>query len=160
MGGWTRREMEKESFNIKLPRPMIHTPDFDFSFSGLKTAVLYMLRDMKERHINIGDFTPMICNEIQQAIVDVLIAKTIKAAKEFGVKSIILGGGVAANYELRAQMKKDVARELTKITALYLPSAKLTTDNAAMIGAAGYLHATNKDFAKPDRLVARGNLGL
>jgi len=160
MGGWTRREMEKEAFNIKLPRPMIDSKDYDFSFSGLKTAVLYMLRDMKERHINIGDFTPTICNEIQQAIIDVLISKTIKAAKEFSAKSIILGGGVAANQELRAQMKKAVARELTKTTALYLPSAKLTTDNAAMIGAAGYLHAVNGDFAKPEKLKAQGNLTL
>ena len=160
MGGWTRREMEKEAFNIKLPRPMIDSKDYDFSFSGLKTAVLYMLRDMKERHINIGDFTPTICNEIQQAIIDVLISKTIKAAKEFSAKSIILGGGVAANQELRAQMKKAVARELTKTTALYLPSAKLTTDNAAMIGAAGYLRAVNKDFAEPGKLAAQGNLGL
>ena len=158
MGGWTKREMEKEAFNIKLPRPMIDSKDYDFSFSGLKTAVLYMLRDMKERHINIGDFTPMICNEIQQAIVDVLISKTVKAAQEFGAKSIILGGGVAANKELRAQMKKAV-KEL-KTTALYLPSAKLTTDNAAMIGAAGYLHAANGDFAKPEKLAAKGNLGL
>jgi len=159
MGGWTRREMEKEAFNIKLPRPMIDSKDYDFSFSGLKTAVLYMLRDMKERHINIGDFTPMICNEIQQAIVDVLIAKTIKSAKEFGAKSIILGGGVAANKELRLQMKKAVAQEL-KTTALYLPSVKLTTDNAAMIGAAGYLGAVNGDFAKPEKLEAKGNLSL
>src|SRR3990167_3793493 len=157
MGGWTRREMEKEAFNIKLPRPMIHTPDFDFSFSGLKTATLYMLRDMKERHINIGDFTPMICNEIQQAIVDVLIAKTIRAAKEFGAKSIILGGGVAANKELRAQMKKAVGmsrRDLDirkRTITLYLPSQKLTTDNAAMIGATGYLHAASGDFAKSEK---------
>jgi len=166
MGGWVRREMEKEAFNIKLPRPMIDSKDYDFSFSGLKTAVLYMLRDMKERHINIGDFTPMICNEIQQAIIDVLIAKTIKAVKEFGAKSIILGGGVAANKELRAQMKKAVGmsrRDLDiggQTVVLYLPSAKLTTDNAAMIGAAGYLHATNKDFAKPEKMVAQGNLSL
>src|SRR3989338_302283 len=167
MGGWTRREMEKEAFNINLPRPMIDSKDYDFSFSGLKTAVLYMLRDMKERHINIGDFTPMICNEIQQAIVDVLIAKTIKAAKEFGAKSIILGGGVAANKELRAQIKKAVVmsrRDLDigdiRTVVLYLPSAKLTTDNAAMIGAAGYLRAVNKDFAKPEKLIAQGNLGL
>jgi len=166
MGGWTRREMEKEAFNIKLPRPMIDSKDYDFSFSGLKTAVLYMLRDMKERHINIGDFTPMICNEIQQAIVDVLITKTIRAAKEFGAKSIILGGGVAANKELRIQMKKAVGmsrRDLDirrQTTALYLPSAKLTTDNASMIGAAGYLRAVNKNFAKSEKLVAKGNLGL
>ncbi|HBB56923.1 TPA: tRNA (adenosine(37)-N6)-threonylcarbamoyltransferase complex transferase subunit TsaD [Patescibacteria group bacterium] len=160
MGGWTRREMEKEAFNLKLPRPMIDSKDYDFSFSGLKTAVLYMLKDMKERHVNIGDFTPMICNEIQQSAVDVLVLKTIKAAKEFGAKSIILGGGVAANKELRAQIKKAVAREFAKTTALYLPSTKLTTDNAAMIGAAGYLHATNGDFAKPEKMAAKGNLLL
>jgi len=167
MGGWARREMEKETFNIKLPRPMIDSKDYDFSFSGLKTAVLYMLRDMKERHINIGDFTPMICNEIQQAIVDVLISKTIKAAGEFNAQSIILGGGVAANKELRAQMKKAVGmsrRDLDigncQTVVLYLPSAKLTTDNAAMIGAAGYLHAADGDFAKPEKLQAKGNLGL
>jgi len=166
MGGWARREMEKEAFNIKLPRPMIDSKDYDFSFSGLKTATLYMLRDMKERHINIGDFTPMICNEIQQAIIDVLITKTMKAAKEFGAKSIILGGGVAANKELRLQMKKAVKmsrRDLDidgQTTTLFLPSAKLTTDNAAMIGAAGYLHAVNKDFAKPEKLIAQGNLSL
>ena len=100
---------------------MIHSNDFDFSFSGLKTATLYMIRDMKERHVNIGDFTPTICNEIQQAIVDVLISKTICAAKEFNTQSIILGGGVAANSELRANEKKAVVRELTKTTALYLP---------------------------------------
>ena len=160
MGGWTRREMEKEALNIKLPRPMIHSHDFDFSFSGLKTAVLYMLRDMKERHVNIGDFTPMICNEIQQAIVDTLIAKTIRAAKEFNAKSIILGGGVAANKELRLQLKKAVVRELAKTTALYLPSPKLTTDNAAMIGMAGYLRASQKDFTSPNKLVAKENLEL
>ena len=160
MGGWTRREMEKEAFNIKLPRPMIDSKDYDFSFSGLKTAALYMLRDMKERHVNIGDFTPMICHEIQQAIVDTLIAKTIRAAKEFNAESVILGGGVAANSELRAQMKKAVVRELTKTTTLYLPPQKLTTDNAAMIGAAAYLHAVKKEFAKPENLLAQGNLGL
>ena len=160
MGGWTRREMEREALNIKLPRPMIHSHDFDFSFSGLKTAVLYMLRDMKERHVNIGDFTPTICNEIQQAIIDVLIAKTIRATKEHDAKSIILGGGVAANKELRQQLKKAVAFELTKTTTLYLPPSKLTTDNAAMIGAAGYLHTSEKDFTKPEKLVAKGNLGL
>ncbi|MCK6463023.1 MAG: tRNA (adenosine(37)-N6)-threonylcarbamoyltransferase complex transferase subunit TsaD [Candidatus Pacebacteria bacterium] len=162
MGGWTRREMEKEAFNIKLPRPMIDSKDYEFSFSGLKTAVLYMLRDMKERHINIGDFTPMICHEIQQSIIDVLIAKTIKAAKEFSAKSIIIGGGVAANKELRKQMKKAAASELTKTTALFLPSAKLTTDNAAMIGVAGYLNLAKRKSADTNwhSLEAKGNLGF
>jgi len=166
MGGWTRREMEKEAFNIRLPRPMIDSKDFDFSFSGLKTAVLYMLRDMKERHVNIGDFTPMICNEIQQAIIDVLIAKTIKAVKEFDIKSIIIGGGVAANKELRKQLKKAVAQESAswRTTSLFLPSAKLTTDNAAMIAAAGYLNASKNKSAmlnwRSGKLKAKGNLGF
>ena len=93
-----------------------------------------MLRDMKERQVNIGDFTPMICNEIQQAIVDVLIAKTIRAAKEYGIKSIILGGGVAFQQRTPRPNEKAVARKLAKTTALYLPPTKLTTDNAAMIG--------------------------
>ena len=84
----------------------------------------------------------------------------MKASKEFSAKSIILGGGVAANKELRIQMKKAVAREFAKTTALYLPSAKLTTDNAAMIGAAGYLRAVNSDFAKTEKLIAQGNLSL
>ena len=163
MGGWTRREMEREAFNIKLPRPMIDSKDYDFSFSGLKTAVLYMLRDMKERHVNIGDFTPMICNEIQQAIVDVLISKTIRATKEFGAKSIILGGGVAANKELRAQMKKDVKDKLSS-AVLYLPPQKLTTDNAAMIAAAGYLRVIKRKTAVTNwqslKLKAQGNLEL
>ena len=57
-------------------------------------------------------------------------------------------------------MKKAVARELAKTTALYLPPAKLTTDNAAMIATAGYLHAVKKDFANPEKLEAQGNLGL
>ena len=153
-----KKLQEIKGFNIKLPRPMIDSKDYDFSFSGLKTAVLYMLQDMKERHVHIGDLTPMICNEIQQSIIDVLILKTIKAVKQHNVKSVILGGGVSANKELRAQMKKAV-KELTS-TALCLPPTKLTTDNAAMIGAVGYLYAIKKDFAKPDKLIAQGNLGL
>lgn len=163
MGGWTRRETKKEAFNLKLPRPMIDSKDYDFSFSGLKTAALYMIRDMKERHVNLGDFTPMICNEIQQSIIDVLISKTIKSTKEFGAKSIIIGGGVAANQELRKQIKRAVvsnSSELTKKTTLFLPSAKLTTDNAAMIAAAGYFQTQAGKFAESDKLMASGNLSL
>ena len=153
-----KKLQEIKGFNIKLPRPMIDSKDYDFSFSGLKTAVLYMLQDMKERHVHIGDLTPMICNEIQQSIIDVLILKTIKAVKQHNVKSVILGGGVSANKELRLQIKKAV-KELSS-TALYLPPSKLTTDNAAMIGAVGYLYAFKKEFTKPNTMKAQGNFGL
>ena len=63
-------------------------------------------------------------------------------------------------WQKDAQMKKAVVREFAKATALYLPSAKLTTDNAAMIGAVGYFHAVNGDFAKPEKISAQGNLSL
>ena len=81
--------------NISLPRPMHHSPDFDFSFSGLKTAVLYYKRDHKKININ------NICASIQQAIVDVLIYKLQKAVYQYKVKTVLLAGGVAANLELR-----------------------------------------------------------
>ncbi|MEK7105010.1 MAG: tRNA (adenosine(37)-N6)-threonylcarbamoyltransferase complex transferase subunit TsaD, partial [Patescibacteria group bacterium] len=68
-------------------------------------------------------------------------------------------GGVAANKELRTQMKKAVKNKLSS-TVLYLPPTKLTTDNAAMIAAAAYLHAVRNDFTKPENLAAKGNLGL
>lgn len=158
MDGGAKRKTEKEVFNIKLPRPMIDSKNYDFSFSGLKTAVLYMLKNMKERHINTDEFTPTICNEIQQAIIDVLIAKTTRAAKEFKVKTIILGGGVAANKELRRQMAAAV-KKIPDVD-LRLPAYKLTADNAAMIAAAGYLRALKRDFADLNKIKARGNLSL
>ena len=86
-----------------------------------------MLRDMKERHVNIGDFTPTICNEIQQAIIDVLIAKTIKAAEEFGAKSIILGGGVALNKELRLANEKGCQRTIFNSLYCLQPNSPPTT---------------------------------
>ena len=148
---------------IYLPRPMLHSKDFNFSFSGLKTAVLYLLRDIavseKFKRANYSIFetrrSPLglsakklnslrgaIAKEFQQAVIDVLIAKTMRAAKTYKVKSIILGGGVAANKELRTQLQRAVSAFGGKY---YLPPISLTGDNAAMIAAAGYLHAINGD---------------
>lgn len=117
---------------IVLPRPMINQKNYDFSFSGLKTAVLYKVKGKK---VNI----PEICREVQQAIIDVLIKKTIKAAKDFRVKSIILGGGVAANEELRKQFKEKIKKEISD-SRFYIPDSKLCTDNAAMIGIATFFN--------------------
>ena len=113
-----------------LPRPMINSNDFDFSFSGLKTAVLYLVKKQKP---NINDMAA----SFQQAVIDVLITKTIKAAKEYKVKTVMLSGGVAANQELRQQMTQAIKKELTK-AKFYIPSPKLCTDNAAMIAAAAF----------------------
>lgn len=109
--------------NIRLPRPMINTKDYDFSFSGLKTAVWYDVRKQKRK---TKKYVAEMCRESQQAIIDVLIKKTMKAARDYDIKTIVLGGGVSANKELRKQFKK-------KIKTI-VPLAKYSTDNAVMIG--------------------------
>jgi N6-L-threonylcarbamoyladenine synthase len=125
---------------IHLPRPMIHQKNYDFSFSGLKTAVLYLVKKLT---VNSKQLTVRqkreIAAEIQQAIIDVLIYKTFKAAKDYRTKSIILGGGVAANKELRKQFAKRIKKEMPGIKYV-LPDTKYCTDNAVMTAVTGYLH--------------------
>jgi N6-L-threonylcarbamoyladenine synthase len=119
----------------KLPRPMIHSKDFDFSFSGLKTAVKYEWD--KERFKDEKNIRKM-CAAFQQACLDVLISKTIKAAEKFQVKSLLLGGGVAANRELRRQLGEQIKAQLPDVK-FYQPDLHLTTDNALMVAvAAGF----------------------
>lgn len=114
---------------IALPSPMIDSDNFDFSFSGLKTAVLYYYRD------NPTVPLPNMCAAIENAIVDVLVKKTQKAVAKYNVKSLLVGGGVAANPLLRSRLQQlDVA--------LYIPSPEYCTDNAAMIAAACRFHET------------------
>jgi N6-L-threonylcarbamoyladenine synthase len=123
--------VDKEYF--KLPRPMINSADFDFSFSGLKTAV--RMEWGKERFRD-KEAVRNMCASFQQACVDVLIAKTISAAKEFRVKTVLLGGGVSANKELRKQMEFAV-KDLGKVM-FFQPDLHLTTDNALMVAIAAY----------------------
>jgi len=100
----------------------------------------------------------MMSFEIQQAIVDVLVSKTARAAKEFAAKSIIIGGGVSANEELRKQMKTAADGLQTKFLA---PSFNLSADNAAMAGVAGYFAWRRGEAVKnPDSLVSKPNLGI
>ncbi len=131
----------KEKSTINLPRPMINSKNFDFSFSGLKTALLYEIQKDK----NYQNRIPEYCYEFQQAIIDVLIHKTIKAGKKYKVKSIMLAGGVSANLKLREQMASAIANNLPKII-FNIPNLKYTTDNAAMIASAGYWKAKDKKF--------------
>lgn len=142
---------------IKFPRPMINSRDFNFSFSGLKTAVLYFVRKLSEL---TPEIKAQICREFQQAAIDVLIAKTLKAAQKYKPKTIILGGGVAANQELRKQIKKELSKKFPKISLL-LPEIRFAGDNAAMIAAAGCLKTFKKRFVKNlNTLKADGNLKL
>src|SRR3989344_3265409 len=151
------KNLKLKTKNFSLPRPMINTNDFDFSFSGLKTAVLYMIKKIK-------NVTPEIQKEIfhefEQAVIDVLITKTKKAIIKNNVKTLILGGGVTANKKIRKEFKK-LEKEF-KIDVL-VPDIKYTGDNATMIAIAGYFRYLNKQFLEPNKtgkIKADGNLQL
>lgn len=116
-----------------LPRPMIHSKNFDFSFSGLKTATLYHYKSTPKRTKESGFYKAKMANEIQQAIIDVLIKKTMAATEKYQIESIILGGGVVANKELKSQFKK-----ASKKIKIFFPPEKMQTDNAIMIAVTGF----------------------
>jgi len=121
-----------------LPRPMINSKNFDFSFSGLKTAVLYLVRKLVQQY-PIAEIRPAVAYEAQQAIVDVLVSKTLRAAKDYQVKSVLLSGGVSANQLLRETLEKKISEELKEVN-FFKPLMAYTTDNAAMIALAGYFN--------------------
>ncbi len=133
---------------MNFPRPMLKDKNYEFSFSGLKTSVLYYLRDNPEA--NKAD----VAASVQQAIVDVLVTKTIRAAKNFGAESVLLCGGVSANKALRETMKLETEKLGAKF---FVPDFEYNTDNAAMIAAAAYIQHLKK---KKLRLVAQSNLNL
>jgi N6-L-threonylcarbamoyladenine synthase len=130
---------EDSRLKTTFPRPMIHQKNYDFSFSGLKTAVLYHHRKQKAKVKKSEEYIKAISFEAQQAIIDVLIKKTLKAAKDYKVKSIILGGGVSANKELRKQLKLKIKKELPGINYI-VPNIKYSTDNAVMIAMTAYYY--------------------
>jgi N6-L-threonylcarbamoyladenine synthase len=142
---------------IKLPRPMINSKDLDFSFSGLKTAVLYLLRTIKKLTPKIKQ---EIAREFEDSVVDVLVSKTEKALVKYPVKTLILGGGVIANKEIRKNFTK-LAEKYPEIS-LHFPTQNLSTDNAVMIAIAGfYAFKKNKKARKNSgNIIARGNLRL
>lgn len=142
--------------HISLPRPMIGTDDYDFSFSGLKTAV----RRVVEQHQPLTDMLKMeIAREFEDAVCDVLIAKTMRAIEEHGAEALVVGGGVSANENLRERLA-DSIKEYGLSTKLLIPPRSLATDNALMIALAGYFHARLGHFTDPATLRANGNLRL
>jgi N6-L-threonylcarbamoyladenine synthase len=118
--------------SIRFPRPMADSGDYDFSLSGLKTAVLRYVKGERQagREVGLAD----LAASFQEAIVDVQVAKTMRAATETDSKTVLLGGGVVANSRLRERMER--AGEENGIRVLF-PSLPLCTDNGAMIAAAG-----------------------
>lgn len=119
-----------------LPRPKIKSNDLDFSFSGLKTAVLYMVKK-NEKLLSNKRFVAEISHEFQSSVIDVLVSKTIAAAKIYNPKTICISGGVSANSELRKQLGEAVAKNFPRVK-FRVPEAKYSIDNASMIAAAAY----------------------
>ncbi|MBI2610217.1 tRNA (adenosine(37)-N6)-threonylcarbamoyltransferase complex transferase subunit TsaD [Candidatus Giovannonibacteria bacterium] len=133
---------------INFPRPMIHSKDLNFSFSGLKTSVLYYIRELPQT--KFWAMKTDIAASFEKAVVDVLVKKTLDAVKIYKPRTVAIGGGVGANNLLRS--------ELVKKTGALLPEKKFTGDNAAMIAVAGYYRFLAKKFNKNPK--AEGNLKL
>lgn len=130
----TKKDMRYAFCDMRLPRPMINSNNLNFSFSGLKTAVLYKTKKNPEL-LKDKKYVSAVCQEFQQAVIDVLIHKTLKAAKIYQPKTIMLAGGVSANQELRRQLGIKIKKDLPFIS-YQLPITDYSIDNAAMIAAA------------------------
>jgi N6-L-threonylcarbamoyladenine synthase len=150
-------------YGITLPRPMISSGDLDFSFSGLKTAVLYAARDVREKNSLAPDaplpdrFIEEVAYEFEEAAVAVLVSKTRKAIENTNARALIVGGGVIANTRIRQALQK--LADMLGIPLL-LPTTYLATDNAVMIAMAGYLKSLRANPVIAPELIADGNWSI
>lgn len=126
-----------------FPRGMMKEDNYDFSFSGLKSSFINLVHNAEQRNeeLKIED----LAASFQASVIEVLVSKTIRAAKEYDIKQLILAGGVAANKGLRNALTQAVSTELTDVE-LVVPPFKLCGDNAAMIGAAAFIEAEKGHF--------------
>ena len=128
------RQGDPERF--KFARP--HVPGLDYSFSGVKTSLLYFVRDELRKDPDFMEKNKEdICASFQKTLVDILLDKLVKAAEQTGIREVTIGGGVSANSGLRSRIEEEGRRRGWNT---YLPEFKFTTDNAAMIAIAGYYH--------------------
>lgn len=141
-----------------LPRPMINSDDFDFSFSGLKTAVLYQIKEIEESNNTLSDTDKkQIAREFEDASAEVLLEKSKRAIEKFNIKTFVLGGGVSANKHIRYTLKTHLQQNIE----IFIPPIELTGDNAIMIAAAGYLSiASKRPLLDIEDITADGNLAL
>ncbi|MCQ2163800.1 MAG: tRNA (adenosine(37)-N6)-threonylcarbamoyltransferase complex transferase subunit TsaD [Bacteroidales bacterium] len=131
-----RLAKQGDPLRFKFTKP--HIPGLDYSFSGVKTSLLYFVRDEMAKDPEFMEKNKEdICASFQKTLIDILMDKLVKAAKETGIKEITIGGGVSANSGLRARVEEEGRKRGWNT---YLPEFKFTTDNAAMIAIAGYYH--------------------
>ncbi|MBQ8753103.1 MAG: tRNA (adenosine(37)-N6)-threonylcarbamoyltransferase complex transferase subunit TsaD [Clostridia bacterium] len=140
-----RLSKEGDPAAYKLPRPHVEGSDYDFSFSGLKTAVLNLLHNAAQKGETLS--YPDLAASFQYTVADILCDHTVKAARDTGAKTVVLAGGVSANSGLRAQMEAVCRREGL---ALYYPPLSLCGDNAAMVAAQGYYEYLSGNVAGTD----------
>lgn len=156
-GGKQMDEMAHEGQeSLNFPRGMIQEDNYDFSFSGLKSSVINTIHNARQKGDDLDPYD--VAASFQASVVEVLVTKTIRAAKEKQVKQLLLAGGVAANRGLRTALERAVQEELPGV-ALMIPPLKLCGDNAAMIGAAAYSQYKKGEVAELD-LNARPGLML
>ena len=144
-------QIEKMAENVNsdvynFPRPMADSKDLDFSFSGLKSAVLREVEKIGSDKLTNTDIKN-VSYSLQRAVIDILIKKTFNATKDYGAKSIILGGGVAANQTLRNTFESSIINQKSSLR-FFVPPKNLCTDNGAMIAAAGFLSNKKTDWRK------------
>jgi len=142
-----------------LPRPMIDTDDFNFSFSGLKTAVLYRLKKIPEL---TNEIKQAVALEFENAVTDVLLKKTTRALEHYGARTVVIEGGVSANQNIRRVFKETINAKFPQVT-LRVPERKLSTDNAIMIAVAGYYRWLTRDknpLPSQNSIKANGTLRL
>ncbi len=138
----TKSKLQMNTERVKLPRPLLNSDDFDFSFSGLKVA---MMREMKNGKREIKkERVSELAWELQEAVVEVLVTKLMRAVEKYKPKSVLLAGGVGSNSRLRRELNDQLSNTPAKLrrgagkfqTKLFLPERKYCTDNAVMVGAA------------------------
>jgi N6-L-threonylcarbamoyladenine synthase len=137
---------------VRFSRPWLAADSYDFSFSGLKTAVLYQVRGKgagaKDRPTDLSpEETADVAASFQECVVDVLVGKTLRAAQDCGLDRIIVGGGVGANRRLRARLAEEATAAGLEVI---LPPMKFCTDNAAMVAGLAYHHAAAGEYAGLD----------
>lgn len=147
----TSASQEEKSALAKLfPRPMLDSPNYDFSFSGLKTAVLYYVQKHEERK-ETEEFRAEVAYAFQCAATDVLISKTKSALQEYSPKTLVVAGGVSANVTLRTKLES-LTKEDFPETQFLMPEFTYSLDNAAMIGAAAVMRFDALDTKEKEEL--------
>lgn len=130
---------------FKLPRPVVHDAPYDFSFSGLKTAVINLIHNSAQKGVEISK--PDVCASFRYAVVDCLTTNFLKAAEDYNVNKLVIAGGVSANSLLRRTLQDECAKRGYEF---YMPDKSLCGDNAAMVGSQGYYEFLSGNVAGTD----------